>query len=78
MDEKGVREVEGIAGRDAGVEGGRVGNIADLRSGAEEGVVAGFDGEDGGGPADELGVGGGEGGGDVDDSTDADGADDVG
>ncbi len=45
---------------------------------AEEGVVAGFDGEDGRGALDDCGVCGGETGDDVDDGADADGGDDVG
>ncbi len=49
-----------------------------MGGGAEESVVAGFDGEDGGGSRDEGGVGESEGGGDVDDGADADACDGVG
>lgn len=77
LDDEGAGEVEGPGGGDAGVEGGGVGDLADA-GGAEEGVVAGFDGEDGGWALDEGGVGEREAGGDVDDGADADGGDDVG
>ena len=77
-DDEGEREIESVGGGDAGVEGGGVGDGTDVCGGAEEGVVAGFDGEDGGGAGDEGGVGESEGGGDVDDGADADAGDDVG
>ena len=70
-------EVEGVGGGDAGVEGGRVGDeLQGLL--AEEGVVARFDGDDGGGDLDQAWVGGGEARNDVDNAADAGRSDDVG
>lgn len=77
FDDEGRREVEGVGGGDAGVEGGRVGHVADGAL-AEEGVVAGFDRQDGGGALHRPGVREGEARDDVDDGAEADGGDDVG
>ena len=69
-DERGC-EVEGVGGGDAGVEGRGVGYVADGVV-AEEGVVAGFDREDGRGALHYLRVRESETGSHIDHSTDTD------
>ena len=75
-DEKGC-EIEGVGGGDAGVEGGRVGDVADGVV-AEEDVVAGFDREDRSGSRDYIWVRESETGSEVDDRTDPDRGDVIG
>ena len=77
FDDEWSRQVEGVGAGDAGVEGGGVGYVTDGVS-PEEGVVTGFDREDGGWTLDYFRVGNSEARNHVDDGAYADGGDYVG